>query len=305
MRSHLFGGQLRQLSGINLAEKTSMGVGGNARCFYSPSSVSEMRDIYVALHRDGHDPFILGGGCNTIFPDDPFDRPIIHTERIRGFKVDRRHIRVEAGLRLESLIHIAHACGLAGLEKFRGVPGTVGGAIAMNAGGCGCEFGQLVHTVVAINPPTGEIVEVPAKSIRWSYRRGELGGLVVVGAELALVSGDTASLRQEAVEFHRWKTGEQPLGSRNSGCIFKNPTGHSAGWLIDRAGLKGKRVGSAVVSPQHANFIVNERGRARTCDVMKLIEIVRERVQECFDVDLELEVVLAADEAPPLAVVQQ
>ena len=290
-----------------------MGVGGVSNRFYLPDTITEFRDIFMELRRrgsreegsreegrgedgNGHgEPFILGGGCNTIFPDRPFSRPIIHTEKVRGFVVDGTRIRVEAGLRIESLISIAIESGLAGLERFRGIPGTVGGAIAMNAGGSGREFGQLVQSIMAIEPGSGEIIEVPGHEVRWGYRSADLRGLVVVGATLELVPGDTERLRREAVGFLCWKSERQPLGSHNAGCIFRNPIGHSAGWLIERAGLKGKRVGAAVISSRHANFIINERGRASTSDVLKLVDIARARVKEFFDVELELEVVVAGD----------
>ena len=272
-----------------------MGVGGRAQRLCAPDTIAELKEVYSALCREGEDPFVLGGGCNTIFPDRPFRRPIIHTERLRGFSVDGRRIRAEAGLRIESLIRISVESGLAGLEKFRGIPGTVGGAIAMNAGGSGREFGQFVRRIYAIDPESRAVVEVRGRDVTWSYRRAELGGLVVVGVELELVPGNTEQLRSSALGFLRWKSATQPLGSHNSGCIFKNPTGHSAGCLIDNAGLKGKRVGAAVISPRHANFIVNERGKATASDVLMLVETVQRRVRELFDVDLELEVVVARD----------
>lgn len=283
------------LSGVDLRTRTSMGVGGKATRLYAPDTIAQTQEVYSALCRAGEDPFVLGGGCNTIFPDDSFQRPIICTERLRAVSVEGRRIRAEAGLRIESLIRIAVESGLAGLEKFRGIPGTVGGAIAMNAGGSGQEFGQFVRRIYAIDPDTRGVVEVPGRDVVWKYRRAELGGLVVVGAELELVPGNTEELRSSALKFLRWKSSTQPLGSHNSGCIFRNPIGHSAGWLIDNAGMKGRRVGAAVISPRHANFIVNERGKATAKDVLTLVDTVRGRVRELFDVDLELEVVVARD----------
>lgn len=286
IRRHRFHG------GIDLGGRTSMGVGGVATRFAAPTSVEAIRQMVAACRREGTEPFILGGGCNTIFPDGAFSRPVIHTEKLRAYSIDGRRVRAEAGLRIESLIRIAIECGLAGLERFRGIPGTVGGAVAMNAGGSGREFGEFVRSITAIDPDTGGLITLPGREVRWEYRRADLHGLIVVAAELELLPGDTERLRREAVEFLRWKSSTQPLGSHNAGCVFRNPTGHSAGWLIDRAGLKGRRVGSAVVSPRHANFIVNERGRATARDVRTLIDIVRGRVRELFDVELELEVVM-------------
>ena len=125
--------------GIELCEKTSMGVGGAAERFASPTTVAEFRQLIEHLGREGEEPFILGGGFNTIFPDTAFTRPIIHTGQLRKFSIEGNRIRAEAGLRLESLVRVAIENGLGGLEKFLGVPGTVGGAVVMNAGGGGRE----------------------------------------------------------------------------------------------------------------------------------------------------------------------
>lgn len=277
----------------SLRSRTSMAVGGRAERLFEPRSPNELQLCLARLRESGSSPFILGGGFNTVFPDGPYPRPVIHTHRLRGCSIEGRRIHAEAGVRLEFLITAAIKQGLAGLEKFRGIPASVGGAIAMNAGGSGHEFGQLVHSVDAIDPESGELVRLPGSSIRWGYRRADLGGLVVAAAELELVPGDPLLLREEAAAFHRWKAAAQPLGSHNAGCIFRNPPGHSAGKLIDDAGLKGERVGSAVISCRHANFIVNENGKASTRDIVVLIEKVRARVEERFGVRLELELVLA------------
>ena len=281
---------------IDLSKHTSMGVGATANA-YEPRTIDEFRDVLQVLTCSGEHPFILGGGYNTVFPDHPFTRPVIQTSKLSQYTFQGTRLRAKAGARLDTLIGMSISAGLGGLEHFRGVPGTVGGAVTMNAGGSGHEFGDLVRSVTAIDPCSGEIVVLDRDEIRWGYRHARLNGLVVAEAELELVPSDTDVLRRRAIAFIKKKAEQQPLSSHNAGCVFKNPPGASAGGMIDSLGLKGERVGHAVVSPRHANFIVNEAGAATTSDVLKLIERVRTVVRDHYGVQLELEVVLARDAA--------
>jgi UDP-N-acetylmuramate dehydrogenase len=275
-----------------------MAIGGPADCLQVPETAEEMRLILAHWRSQGVEPFILGGGCNTLFPDNRFTRPVVLTEKLRGLAVRETRLIAEAGVRLDILIRCAIESGLSGLEMFIGIPGTVGGAVAMNAGGSGHEFGQLVRTASGVDPDSGELVEVPAARIEWNYRSAQLNGLVVTAVELDLVPGDTPALRQRARQLMQRKASAQPLSNASAGCIFKNPPGLSAGKLIEEAGLKGERSGGAVVSTKHGNFIVNESGKASARDILRLIERIRERVWNLFQVSLELEIVVAEDLAP-------
>lgn len=279
---------------VDLGQCTSMGVGGTGTA-YLPSSEEEFRDLLVGLETTGLSPFILGGGYNTVFPDGEFHRPIVLTSKLNQYTFQGTTVRAKAGVRLDGLIRMSVAAGLGGLEMFLGVPGTVGGAVAMNAGGSGHEFGDLVRKLTVIDPATGEIFDLDHDEVRWSYRRASLEGLVVAAAELELEPGDPRELRKRSLDFLKRKAAEQPLNSRSSGCAFKNPPGRSAGYLIDTSGLKGARVGHAVVSQRHANFICNEGGAASTSDILGLVEHVRSTVRERCGVELELEIVMASD----------
>jgi UDP-N-acetylmuramate dehydrogenase len=273
-----------------------MQVGGVALEYYVPETVAELQATLAELA--GRRPFILGGGCNTIFPDEPFSRPIISTEKLRRVELGERSLRAEAGVRIDSLIRAAIESGLGGLEGLVGIPGTVGGAVAMNAGGSGWEFGALVREIGAIPAAGGEIAVLDGMDIPWGYRSWNLSGWVAAWVLLELSPASTAELRQRARECFRQKHQSQPLAEPSSGCIFKNPPGHSAGRLIESLGLKGLRRGGAMVSERHANFIVNRGGRARASDVVGLVEEVRSRVEEAYNVRLETEVVLAAGDGP-------
>jgi len=278
---------------VSLAERTSMRVGGRAREFFLPNSAEELGEICRRLFAEGKDPFFLGGGFNTLFPDGEYSRPVISTERLVGLsRPAENRIRAEAGVRWNVLIHKSIQAGLAGLEYFAGVPGTAGGLAAMNAGGSGRSFGDRIVRVEGFRLPEVEFLEIPGDRIPWGYRSSGLGRFAITAVELELTPSDPSTIRRGAMDFLRYKASVQPLTIPSSGCIFRNPPGESAGTLIERAGLKGARRGGAVVSRLHANFIVNENSEATASDVYALIEHVERRVRERFGVQLETEVIL-------------
>ncbi len=283
-------------AGVALATRTSVGIGGEAGEFYAPRHVEELREVCLRLAEEKREPHVLGGGCNTLFPDGPFRRPVISTENLRGISIEGSRIAAGAGERLQVLIRTAIEAGLGGLEHFVGIPGTAGGAAVMNAGGSGRSFGDLVEKVEGLCRKTFEPVILDGRSIAWGYRTSGLGDLVVTSVDLLLQPTPTGVLRERARLLLRRKAERQPLSFPSAGCVFKNPPGASAGALIERAGLKGAREGGALVSPRHANFIVNETGQATARDVMTLLETVRESVHREFGVRLETEIVLPADE---------
>jgi UDP-N-acetylmuramate dehydrogenase len=280
-------------AGVFLANRTSFEIGGEAREFYLPETREELREICLRFAEEGKSPHLLGGGCNTLFPDEPFSRPVISTERLRRLVVLGNRLRAEAGVRMDVLIRAAIESGLEGLEYFVGIPGTAGGAAAMNAGGSGHSFGDRVALVEAVDLETGEIEEIPGSQVRWGYRTSHLEGRAITAVELELSPADVGLLRRHAREFLKRKAASQPLTSASAGCIFRNPeAGGAAASLIDRAGLKGCREGGAVVSERHANFILNEKGSATARDVLALLERVRRAVEGEFGVRLETEIVI-------------
>ena len=284
-------------SETSLARRTSFKIGGTARSFHEPESPEELSRVLVHLHRLGEKPFILGGGANTLFPDGEFSRPVVSTAKLRSLKVEGNVLRAECGVRLNALIRAAIGAGLGGLEGFVGIPGTVGGAVMMNAGGGGWSFGDHVREVGLVSTSGGPAFQVKGSDIDWSYRNANLKDLVVAWVGLELVPSSSARLRHSAREFMLKKAETQPLGRASAGCIFKNPDGGSAGQWIAGLGMKGLAHGGASVSRCHANFIVNTAGRARAEDVLCLIEEVRARVKFSFGVRLETEIVMAGDES--------
>lgn len=275
---------------VPLSRHTSFRIGGDATEYAAPRSLDEFVQTLVVLAP--RSPFILGGGSNTLFADEPCSRPVISTARLRTLEFHGRRVRAECGVRLGTLIGASLAHGLAGLEGFVGIPATVGGAVVMNAGGAaGFGFGALVKEVGLVDLESGELVCLRGDEIPWSYRSWQLRGFGVLWAELELEDGPARELRERSREFFHKKRDTQPLDLPSAGCIFKNPPGAAAAQLIDRSGLKGLRFGDAEISTRHANFIVN-RGGARAADVRRLIREVQDRVESAFHVRLEPEVVL-------------
>lgn len=279
--------------GVQLSTETSFQIGGPATEFYVPANTRELQALLEGLK--SRRPFVLGGGCNTLFPDESFARPVISTARLRRLEVGDASIRAEAGVRIDSLIRTAIESGLGGLENLVGIPGTVGGATVMNAGGSGWNFGDRVREVGLISTSGGDLVRVPGREVSWGYRSWNVEGYVVAWVTLDLYRDSTPELRKRAKEFFLSKRRSQPLGMASAGCIFKNPPGASAGEMIESLGLKGLRRGGAMVSERHANFIVNDEGRARSGDVLALIEEIRARVEEAYQVRLEMEIVVAGE----------
>jgi UDP-N-acetylmuramate dehydrogenase len=178
--------------------------------------------------------------------------------------------------------------GLSGLEALTGIPGSVGGAVKMNAGGNFGDIGAAVETVTLMDKEGG-VFEKSKPELVFDYRRTNVTAKFILNATLGLNSADPEQIMRTVKEIWIYKKNNQPLNTKNSGCIFKNPRGVSAGALVDRAGLKGLQIGGAVVSEKHANFIIAQKG-CKSRDVMRLIDAIRERVKEQFGIELELEI---------------
>ncbi|MCE7974614.1 MAG: UDP-N-acetylmuramate dehydrogenase [Leptolyngbya sp. PLA1] len=285
---------------------TWFGVGGGADRLAHPETPEQVRECLEL------DPGakVLGDGANLLVCDEGVAELVIDLKNpgFRGWEIDDAtgEVRAKAGADLARLINECVRRGLGGLEALAGVPATLGGAVVMNAGGAFGEIGQFVTAVHAMDR-AGRQVTVGRPAIDFGYRRSGLSGLVILGVDLQLKHDDRATLRQRHLEVMEYKRDSQPLKANSAGCCFKNPTltqevkelgergapGQrvSAGMLIDRAGLKGLRVGGAVVSERHANFLVPEAGATAT-DVISLMREVERRVRERFGVTLEREVVV-------------
>lgn len=279
----------RTQAGVALADYTSIHIGGPARALVLPRDAADAAALLHALADAGESWRVLGGGSNLLVQDEPLDCVVVHPSRLMSFEIRGSRAFVGAGNTLIATINRTAAAGLGGLEALAGIPGQVGGAVAMNAGG---RYGWISHHLVAADLalPSGKIETVDAKDLRLAYRRSELPpGALVVQAVFDLKAGDATALKQEARRITEEKNAAQPTQALNFGCAFTNPDGQSAGLLVEAAGLKGTIRGGARISPVHGNFVEN-RGQATAADVLGLIELMERVVRERSGLRLEREV---------------
>lgn len=281
-----------------LRTKTTLRVGGAARVYAEPASVEDLQQLLRGANAAGVEVFLLGRGSNLIVPDEGVDGLVIflgHENWARFELRDKGRVWVGAGLRLKNLCGLAAKAGLTGFEFLEGIPGSVGGALRMNAGAMGGWMFDVVEEVELMTLD-GEVKRLARDTMHVQYRHcAELLHAIALGALLRPLAQADANAVNRQIDVYRRKRQETQPREPSAGCIFKNPPGNSAGRLIDESGLKGERVGDAEVSPVHANFIVN-RGHATGADVLELVRRVRARVRQVKGVDLEPEVLLYGKE---------
>ena len=271
-----------------LAGYTSMGVGGAAALMAFPRTPEELRRSLQARAELGVPHRILGGGSNLVVADQGLDELIVSTRRLRQVQLGARgRVTAHGGANLIGLVTRCGRAGWSGLQRAVGIPGSVGGATVMNAGAYGFSISDVLCDVLVYDG-TGRACTPPG-GWRFDYRASSIPvGAAVASVDVQLEPGDARELVHEMRTLQLQRRRGQPLG-RSAGCVFKNPPGAHAGRLIDEAGLKGVRIGAAVVSTRHANFVVNEGG-ARAADVLALLDLVRSTVARRTGVELELEV---------------
>ncbi len=279
-----------------LGPRTTLRVGGASRLFLEPADAAALASALRFLRAAGV-PFLpLGRGSNLLVPDEGVDGAVIALEGSTWSAFTPNGdgtVWTGAGLRLKQLCGLATKAGLAGFEFLEGIPGTVGGALRMNAGAMGGWMFDRVEEVELMSAE-GEVVRLPRAAFHVDYRHcRELGDAIALGAQLR--SGATAATPAEEIvrqiDVYRRKRQESQPREASAGCMFKNPPGDSAGRLIDQCGLKGLREGAAEVSPVHANFIVNHGG-ATAAEVLALVRRVRAAVYAQKGVELQPEVLL-------------
>lgn len=277
-----------------LKRYTTYRIGGPADIFVDAATEEDVIKTLRAAREHGAPVYVMGGGSNLLISDAGVRGVVLRLGPSLGEIVFQGEtVRAQAGVSLPKLAKLAAEQGLAGLEWGGGVPGTVGGAVAMNAGAHGGETSRVL-TVAHLVSRGGERLSVPVDRMRYSYRRSGLlreEGHVVVAAEFRLRQESAEAVIGRMKSYAARRRSTQPLGLPSSGSVFKNPPGDHAGRLIEAAGLKGTRIGGAEISQVHANFIVN-LGGARASDVKELIDLARRVVCERFGIQLELEVEL-------------
>jgi UDP-N-acetylmuramate dehydrogenase len=273
-----------------LAQFTWYGLGGNADYLIRPQSVEQLRDVIQCCCENDTPVHILGFGSNLLISDDGVRGAVLKldAEAFCGITFEKNRLIAGAGANLNKLVLDSVRKGLSGLEALTGIPGSLGGAVRMNAGGNFGDIGSCVQSVTVMDKQ-GTIFEKSKPELVFDYRWVNITAPVIIKATLELTESDSDTMLKTIKEVWIYKKNSQPLNTKNAGCIFKNPRGMSAGALIDRAGLKGTQIGGAVVSEKHANFITTETG-CTSKDVRQLIELIRTKVKDMFDVQLEVEI---------------
>jgi len=272
-----------------LSSLTTFRIGGPCGEYYAPADVERTIELLRTLDR----PFILGGGSNILAADEGVSTPIVHTAGLRDITIDGETVRAACGVGLPELSRTVARKNLSGLEWASGIPGSLGGAVVMNAGAYGGEMSQVVAEVTVFDGQKCVVMT----DFDYSYRHSvflDKPNLTVLEATLRLKRDDPSEIAARMETHRNARNDKQPTALPSAGSFFKRPKGGFAAAMIDECGLKGVSVGGAQVSPKHAGFVVNTGGA--TCDdVLRLASLVRETVFKRFSVELEPEVRLLGE----------
>lgn len=273
-----------------LKNKTTFRVGGAAKLFSEPEDKRELKLLIIFAKRYNIPVFVIGAGSNLLVSDKGVNGLVLKLSSGFFKKISTKSNCLEAGsaVSLAQLIRLASDKGLSGLEFLAGIPGTVGGALSMNAGAGGMAVGDLVQKVKVMDYD-GNTKILRKKEIKFAYRKSSLGKYIILSCILKLKKEKRAQVIKNIKKYLDYRRDTQDTAYPNAGCIFKNPRGHSAGRLIDLCGLKGRKYGGACVSAKHANFILNRKG-ATAADILKLMRAVKKNVKNKFDIELEPEI---------------
>ncbi len=280
-----------------LSRHTSFGIGGPADLLAIPHTPNALRDVIAIARRLGVEPLYLGNGTNIIVRDGGVRGLVVRMAGgLSEITTDGPAVIAQAGASLAAVCFQAAERGLSGLEFAAGIPGTLGGALIMNAGAYDGEIGNITEWVEIITPE-GDRERMRSDELDFAYRRSTLrgSGLAVLGAGLRLAEGEPAQIHSTLCDIISLRCAKQPVCSPSAGSVFKRPDGDYAGRLLEEAGAKGMRVGRAAVSTKHANFVVN-LGGATASDVIRLIDAARELVRERFGIVLEPEVCFVGED---------
>ncbi|HVM32372.1 MAG TPA: UDP-N-acetylmuramate dehydrogenase [bacterium] len=282
--------------GYPMAKATSYHIGGPAGALVEPQDLEDLRGLMRWLAQTKTPYLVLGGGSNLLFADEGFDGVVIRLGRgFQGVEIEETSARVGAATQLVTVLKRTREAGLGGVEFFAGIPGTLGGAVAGNAGAKKAWIGPTVESLVVV-APGGEVRALKKADYVYGYRQSSLkmSGNVLVEATLRLKKEPKAQIEKKVREYFKVRRGKQPKVEPNAGSVFKNPEGNFAGRLTESLGLKGFRMGGAEVSRIHANFIVNT-GDAKAKDVVGVMREIQKRVLAEYGIQLEPEILPLGD----------
>lgn len=268
---------------------SSFRIGGPAKYYVEVKSIDELKNLVKLIRLEKLNYMVIGSGSNLLFSDHGFDGVIIKLiGEFSDFQFKKNKLSAGSGVNLGVLVNRAMEKSLAGMEDFAGIPGTLGGAIIGNAGSKDVWIGSKVNYVKVLNND-GKVVLLKKKTLKFSYRNSNLEGNIVLNAEISLKKGRKNVILKKIDKLMIYRSKMQPLSAFCAGSIFKNPKNHSAGALIEQAGIKGIKFGGAKISEKHGNFIINDNN-AKASDVLALITMARQKVKEKFGINLELEI---------------
>lgn len=276
----------------DMSRHVSFRTGGEAACFLEIENATQLGKLVALLCKAEREFFVLGNGSNLLVGDKGYKGIVIHLGKLYSkIRVSGNKIYAQSGALLSQIAREAQKAGLTGMEFAAGIPGSVGGAVVMNAGAYGGEMKQIVKTVIVFSQ-NGEELSLDNETMEFGYRTSVLKKhpLVVSEVEIELQEGDKDQIEQTMKELAQKRREKQPLEYPSAGSTFKRPEGYFAGKLIMDSGLRGLRVGGAQVSEKHCGFIIN-RGNATSEDILELMDEVRFRVKQRFGVILEPEVI--------------
>lgn len=278
------------IENIDLKKYTTYKAGGTARLLAIPDNIDGLTRLMKYIKKNNIKYKILGFGSNLIFSDGLYDGILIKLEEFNDINVSGNEITVGAGYSMIKLSLLAAREGLAGLEFASGIPGTVGGAVYMNAGAYGSDMGYIVKNIKVLTP-NGDVVTMENKELEYHYRTSFLKNhpdYTCLEATLKLRKGDREAILEVIRDRKKRRLDTQPLEYPSAGSVFRNPTDDAAWRLVEGIGYKGKKVGDAMVSLKHANFIINT-GHASGDDIKKLILDIQKKVKAKYNIDLKVE----------------
>jgi UDP-N-acetylmuramate dehydrogenase len=276
-----------------MAKETWYGLGGPADYFIKPQDTEQLAQVVKRCNENKVPIYVLGYGSNLLVSDKGVRGAVIQLkgEKFSQINYVKEQVIAGAGVELSRLILTCARKGLSGLEPLTGIPGSIGGAVRMNSGGSFGDIGTVVESVILMDKD-GKVSEKKKPELQFDYRQTNITTKFILEARINMTTGDPEQITKTIKENWVYKKNNQPLNTVNAGCVFKNPRGLSelsAGAMIDRAGLKGMQIGGAIVSEKHANFFIAQKG-CTSQDVLRLIDVVKEKVLKQFNVELELEI---------------
>lgn len=280
-----------------LKNHTTFKIGGNCIALIEPREISDIIEAVKICRENSIKFFIIGNGSNLLVPDEGYNGVIIKLKsEFSTIKVEGEYLIVNAGAKLSEVYTVAYENSLTGFEFASGIPGTIGGAIYMNAGAYGGEMKDIVESVEVLDLDNFELRELKNEELEFSYRKSiiQRRNYIVTTIKLKLQKGNKEKINAVYEDLRERRNSKQPLNFGSAGSTFKRPEGHFASKLIEDAGLKGYHINDACVSEKHSGFVVN-KGNASYKEVMELIEYVQKVVFEKFGVKLETEVRILKD----------